>query len=146
MSDDRKRPSGFQQRKARREREAAERVAEAERAAHAGEALPSWLQDYVDCGEPPIGDAVAQSLWARDLVVKGMKRMSRDPTLTEEKRYRYILDGSNSLAKNNPSALVAERIANLEDQVYKGKGNPKPANDPKRAGSTVEPYEPEGKP
>ncbi len=132
MSDDRKKPSGAEGRTRRKEREAQERVEDAERQG----LLPGPRKP----SDPPPTDNTAGMVWAKNLYLNQLHEIDNDPVLTPQERWRYSAGHGKVIASLGIKAIY-EQDYNDEMEPHR-KGKKVKPNDPKRSGSKVEPYVP----
>ncbi len=116
----RKKPSGAQNRKAKRLREEAARRAAAGRP----EALPeTWLAGYSQLGAPP-PDTVSRIEWANHACALLLHETLNDPGIEPNERRRVGAELIRTLGMTSVKALYEERLKKLEAKVY-GRGRAK---------------------
>ncbi len=105
-------PSGYQQRKARKEREAAAKISDAKRSADP--ASPPKPRPVI---EPPPTGAVGGVVWAQQVALKLLHETMMDPFITESERRRVSSDLIAKIGLTSSKAATEERILKVEKKM-----------------------------
>ena len=114
--------SGAQQRRRQREREARERIADAELLAggfEVGKTRPEVMAQIDALGPPPL-EAIGRIAWANGLLAIMAWDAASDPALDPRERRRVVGDLAAKIGITHSKALSEERIKAIEKKVTVG--------------------------
>jgi hypothetical protein len=86
-------------------------------------------------------DALERQLWAQGVACSYLEEVNDDRVLSTNDRRKQAATFLQVIAKLAPGAIKEQAVADFRAK-YEKKPDPKSANDPKRAGSKIEPYQP----